>query len=197
MFLPLTSSFSGRLRPVDGWISLEVNADSTLRLWWECEEQESFTDLSKALKNLPSAFFFFLVEVWPPSFSRQTISLILFLLACNVCVCVDHLTLSQVKKTKQILTNTNRGEDLDFGLRVYLRWFQTLMLFVVQRCLPLPLLLPRPPLCSSPPGRASPPECLFHFVGRKCSECSSWLKIQHVDKVCCWVVFWVGANDGG
>lgn len=132
---------------------------------------------------------FFFLEVWPESFnlgSQQTIFLIWFCM-CNcvyvsVCLCVSVCLWIYLISDKRIrTTKPRRGSVLLIGALVWehLWWFQTLMPFVVQRCLSssavfLPVRLLQ---ASEKRGPGFTSECLFHFVGRNEIGTEMWLSV--------------------
>lgn len=179
----------------------------TLKLCWVFVYVWSRWTAQISLKHSEfSLGFFLLLEFWPLFFffslgSQQTIPLILFCF-CNswhvmyarVCldVCICDLALSRVKSSQP---KPRRGSELLIRALVWehLRWFQTLMLFVVQRRLspPFPVLPSVPLHLGLRRCRASfTSERLFHFVDGNepsaefyCQRCTSWSEIQSVRRV--------------
>lgn len=154
----------------------------TLKLCWVFVYVWSRWTAQISLKHSEfSLGFFLLLEFWPLFFffslgSQQTIPLILFCF-CNswhvmyarVCldVCICDLALSRVKSSQP---KPRRGSELLIRALVWehLRWFQTLMLFVVQRRLshPFPVCYPLflSTWASDDAGRVSPLSASFTLL---------------------------------
>lgn len=144
-----------------------------------------FIALPKALKSLPSGLssswrFDLNLSIWVANrpflwydFVCATVSM---RLCVSVCLWIYLISDKRIRTAKP-----RRGSVLLIGALVWehLWWFQTLMPFVVQRCLSssavfLPVHLLQ---ASEKRGPGITSECLFHFVGRNEIGTEMWLSV--------------------